>query len=84
MLTINPQWLKLILEKKKTWEIWNNGLKQQGPVHLSLKKTEIVATCEIGRMYKNPYAWVLTNVRRADPPLVYKHKGGAVKFNRLR
>ena len=34
--------------------------------------------------FKTPYAWVLTNIKRVAPPLVYKHKPGAVIFNRLR
>lgn len=109
VLTIKPQWLRLILEGKKTWEIRSNDLKQLGPVHLSPSGTnDIVATCEISQCvrltpgifydsiakhrlselgevkYKNPYAWVLTNVKRVDPPLVYKHKIGAVIFTRLR
>ena len=38
--------------------------------------------CEV--KYKNPYAWVLTNLSRVDPPLKYKHKDGAVIFISLR
>ena len=30
--------------------------------------------------YKNPHAWVLANVKPIDPPLLYKHKRGAVVF----
>ena len=107
VLTIKPQWLRLILEGKKTWEIRSNDLKQLGPVHLSASGTnDIVATCEVSQCvrltpgifydsiakhrlselgkvkHENPYAWVLTDEKRLDLPLVYKHKISAVMFTR--